>query len=417
MAWEPGSSSYEVGDRSTWCHGEVLQRQSRSLGGPREEVAVGLGTTSLFGVDDSAACVSGNSTVRKHQNQPPANPCPPFFALALPGRLSVVFVLGVALGAAVNWAIYRLAWNPREISPWGPAPPLARPRRRTDRIPLVGWLGLRRESAIHGPGFWMRPLLIELGLGLALAALYWWEVDQQQLVVPQVNSLLRLELWRAAVGPVLPLAAPLASPASTHAVFCNHFLLIGLMAAASFIDIDEKIIPDEVTVPGTLLGLLLAALLPMGFLPHVAAERAVPAVVGEPIALPANLAGVPMQIEPVTASAPHQWPEVLGGTPHWESLLVGPRVLVALVLCAHAAHMARPTWCGPRAEPDQPARGPRTAQAAAGGCRLDREPGNCRHLVVEPHCLDRAAHRAGRDGRQRWYGLDCTHRGHGGTAA
>ena len=32
------------------------------------------------------------------------------------------------------------------------------------------------------------------------------------------------------------------------------------MLAASFIDIDEKMIPDEITVPGTLLGLALATM-------------------------------------------------------------------------------------------------------------------------------------------------------------
>ena len=31
-----------------------------------------------------------------------------------------VFLVGIALGAVANWAIYGLAWNPREISPWGP---------------------------------------------------------------------------------------------------------------------------------------------------------------------------------------------------------------------------------------------------------------------------------------------------------
>ena len=41
------------------------------------------------------------------------------------------------------------------------------------------------------------------------------------------------------------------------------------MLAASFIDIDEKIIPDEITVTGTLLGLLIATIVPMSLLPHV----------------------------------------------------------------------------------------------------------------------------------------------------
>ena len=43
-------------------------------------------------------------------------------------------------------------------------------------------------------------------------------------------------------------------------------LLIALMLAASMIDVDEKTIPDKVTVVGTLAGLLLAAMWPYSML-------------------------------------------------------------------------------------------------------------------------------------------------------
>ncbi len=41
------------------------------------------------------------------------------------------------------------------------------------------------------------------------------------------------------------------------------------MLVASFTDIDERVIPDEVTVPGTILALLFAAVLPWSLLPVV----------------------------------------------------------------------------------------------------------------------------------------------------
>src|SRR5262249_2116950 len=53
--------------------------------------------------------------------------------------------------------------------------------------------------------------------------------------------------------------------------YLSHVILIGLMLVASVIDIDEKLIPDAVTVTGTLVGLLLAALAPWSLLPHVSA--------------------------------------------------------------------------------------------------------------------------------------------------
>ena len=89
------------------------------------------------------------------------------------------------------------------------------------------------------------------------------------------------------------------------------------MLAASFIDIDEKIIPDEITVTGTLLGLVLATLVPMSLLPHVA-ERPAPPVVG--VSDSSNAAGGPaigpngdqLWLEPVTAVAPNAWPPAWG---------------------------------------------------------------------------------------------------------
>jgi prepilin signal peptidase PulO-like enzyme (type II secretory pathway) len=48
-----------------------------------------------------------------------------------------------------------------------------------------------------------------------------------------------------------------------------HICLISLLLVASFIDLDEKTIPDAITVPGTLIGLILATLLPTSLLPIV----------------------------------------------------------------------------------------------------------------------------------------------------
>ena len=236
-------------------------------------------------------------------------------ALSLP--LFAVLLAGLALGAVVNWAVYRLAWHRREISPWGPTPTAARRRRFADRIPVVGWWGLRREHALHGRGFWLRPLGVELMMGVGLAALYWWEVDRLGLVLPQVKEQLQLVLG----GPVA-LAANVIPVGLAQATFLNHALLISLMAAASFIDIDEKIIPDEITLPGTLLGLLLAALLPLSLLPQVALRDAPPSV-GERVLLPPAAAGVSMFVEPTTLAAPNPWPAALGGAPRWRSLALG----------------------------------------------------------------------------------------------
>src|SRR3954471_10272882 len=102
-------------------------------------------------------------------------------------RLIGFFVVGVCLGSFVNWAIYALAWTPRPISPWSRLPLDSVRRRRSDRVPVFGWFGLKREAEIYGRAFWIRPLLLEVALGLALALLYWWEVARLLSIQPQVG--------------------------------------------------------------------------------------------------------------------------------------------------------------------------------------------------------------------------------------
>lgn len=215
-------------------------------------------------------------------------------------RLAALFVVGTLLGSLVNWAIYTFAWNPRPISPWGPVPLGGSPRTWQDRIPVFGWLALRRESSLHGRWFWLRPLLLELATGAMVAALYWWEVAELGLIRGQLPGLV-------------------AVPTTVvHLQYFSNVLLLCLMLAASFIDVDEKIIPDEITLPGTLLGLALATLVPMSLLPHVD-ERSAPPAVGVEIAKAQN---GDWYLEPMTAVAPHAWPPAWGAQDSWLSLAI-----------------------------------------------------------------------------------------------
>lgn len=233
--------------------------------------------------------------------------------LPLAVRLIVVFIVGASFGSLVNWAIYSLAWTPRPISPWWRGKVGGRARSTFERVPILGWLGLRREAALHGSRFWVRPLLLEIALGFALAALYWWEVDRLGLV--------RGQLFGVAVVP--PLGA-------IHWQFVSHAILLCLMLAASFIDIDEKIIPDEITIPGTLLGLIIAVAVPMSLLPNVAERGGAPGPNGPPAEQLVLVNGVPamgpdgvgLWLEPTTAVAPRDWPPTWGAPRQWSSIAV-----------------------------------------------------------------------------------------------
>ena len=170
-----------------------------------------------------------------------------FLALPLEARVAIVFALGLVVGAAVNWAIYTLAWFARPVSPWSAPHADAPPRTWHDRLPVWGWIGLSREAGVHGSGFWFRPLVLELALAVGLAALYLWEIKG------------------GLIPPVRGLVPP--SSAALHWQYAAHAVLIALMTAATFIDFDEQTIPDSITLPGTLLGMAFAFFLPQSLLP------------------------------------------------------------------------------------------------------------------------------------------------------
>ncbi len=228
--------------------------------------------------------------------------------------LLFVFVLGACVASLLNAAVYAWAWNYRCLSPWQATPEGVAPRTWADCLPIVGWLRLRRDAKVLGRGFWIRPLLVEIGFGAAMAGLYWWEVGQLGLTAAQSPQLILTA--SLLVGPAL-------------CAFISHFILSALMLIASLIDIDEKTIPDEVTVPGALLGLLLAALLPLGLLPNIE-ERLAPPAIGHELMLPngaAPIAGVfggTLWIEPTHLTSPNDWPAALaGGAANRSSLALG----------------------------------------------------------------------------------------------
>lgn len=159
-----------------------------------------------------------------------------------------LFVFGAIVGMVVNWAIYQLCYfNVRPISPFTAPSAETGPRRWSDFLPIVGWIGRRRESGVFGRGFWIRPMLIELGMAIFAVWFYRWHLGGGLLDEPRLSLAAgEAEWWYAA-----------------------QFLLVTLLVAATFIDIDEQTIPDAITIPGTLSALGFAAVAPQTRLPIV----------------------------------------------------------------------------------------------------------------------------------------------------
>lgn len=154
-------------------------------------------------------------------------------------QLAALAALGIVLGAWANHVIYTLCYDARPISPWVTPDEKAPPRKKTDLIPVFGWLGLRREAEIHGKWFWPRPMFIEVAMAIGVPAFWYFETQ---------TGLLLSESFRAA--PQLGQFEPWATQ-----LFVSHVILLALMVAATFIDLDEQTIPDTITIPGTLFAL------------------------------------------------------------------------------------------------------------------------------------------------------------------
>lgn len=171
-----------------------------------------------------------------------------FASLPLPARLAIVLLLATLAARFINWAIYNWAYFGKSLGPWSPAVGKKGFRVWQDHLPVVGWYRLRRESAVHGKGYWIRPLFIELLFPLAVAWYYHFYVSGETLQI----------------GPAVRVLVP-----ELHWQFVAHFVLFVLMGIATFIDFDEQSIPDFVTIPGTAIGLIGAAFAPAWLPFHV----------------------------------------------------------------------------------------------------------------------------------------------------
>jgi len=134
----------------------------------------------------------------------------------------VVFLFGLVVGSFLNVCIVRLPREQSIVSPRSQCPRCRTLIRWYDNIPLVSFLALRGKCRSCGlPISWRYPL-VELLNGL----LYLWAF--------------------AAFG--------LTGEAGVVMALCSALLVI------TFIDLDHQIIPDVITLPGMVIGLLAAPL-------------------------------------------------------------------------------------------------------------------------------------------------------------
>jgi prepilin signal peptidase PulO-like enzyme (type II secretory pathway) len=120
----------------------------------------------------------------------------------------------------------------------------------------------------HGDGRIHR--VVEIVIPLTAASLWWWEVILQ---------------GQLPTG-MIPQASDLA------ARYAAHMILLLFLAAAAWVDLRHRVIPDAITVPGVLAGLGWNALFPFTLLPiatYVERSFATPAMTPDVLALRGGL--------------------------------------------------------------------------------------------------------------------------------
>ena len=139
-----------------------------------------------------------------------------------PLLLIAAFLLGACLGSFFNVLIYRLPREESIVRPASRCPACGRPVRAWENVPIVSFLLLRGKCAGCGSGISWRYPVVEAASGIGFLLIAW--VD----------------------GPGF--------------LLLRDLVFFSLLVPIVFIDIDHRIIPDELSLGGLAAGILLSFL-------------------------------------------------------------------------------------------------------------------------------------------------------------
>ena len=139
-----------------------------------------------------------------------------------PLLLIAAFLLGACLGSFFNVLIYRLPREESIVRPASRCPACGRPVRAWENVPIVSFLLLRGKCAGCGSGISWRYPVVEAASGIGFLLIAW------------------------ADGPGF--------------VLLRDLVFFSLLIPIVFIDIDHRIIPDELSLGGLAAGILLSFL-------------------------------------------------------------------------------------------------------------------------------------------------------------
>jgi leader peptidase (prepilin peptidase)/N-methyltransferase len=149
--------------------------------------------------------------------------------------LAFAFALGANVGSFLNVVAHRVPLGLSVVRPRSRCPVCRTPVRAVDNIPIVSWTLLRGRCRGCKGRIGVRYAAVEFLTG-ALAAYTVYALVLQSAAPPT-----DLRPWFHALA---------------------VFAVTGAMLAASLIDIDHRILPDAITIPGMWAAPVLAALVP-----------------------------------------------------------------------------------------------------------------------------------------------------------
>ncbi len=148
------------------------------------------------------------------------------------------FAIGSVVGSFLNVCIYRIPLQKSVIWPASRCPRCFAAIAGMDNIPIVSWIGLRGECRRCGLPISARYPLVEGLTGALFLGAFLMDV----IVAPR--------------NPWVPVTAAALATAAYHCIF------LAFLVVAALIDADFWIIPDEITVTGAFLGIVLATIVP-----------------------------------------------------------------------------------------------------------------------------------------------------------
>jgi len=145
------------------------------------------------------------------------------------------FLFGLVFGSFLNVVIYRVPRGQSVVKPRSACPNCSTQIRAYDNIPVLSWIILRGRCRDCGHPISARYAIVELLCGFLFVSAYFYAAPVDTIVA--IWTLLKLCVF--------------------------FFLLLPLI----FIDFEQHLLPDMLTIPGIVLGLIFSLLVPVGGMP------------------------------------------------------------------------------------------------------------------------------------------------------